>query len=88
VADGEGNELHPSSVSFEGRYEGGVFLDCFLDLNVVAEFPTEADLYDDEGALFHAERCRVWGGSFSDPSCVDEVRSCDMSGLEQRLGLA
>jgi hypothetical protein len=35
----------------------------FLDLNVAADVPIEADIYDDEGTLFPVERCRVWGGS-------------------------
>ena len=88
VADGEGNELHPSPVSSEGRNEEGVFLCLFLDLNVATEVPTETDLYDDEGALFLVERGRVGGGIVWDPSYIDEVWSCVMSGLEQRLGLS
>ena len=75
-------------MSSEGHGEGGVFLGIFLDLNVAAEVPTKADLYDDEGALFPVERTWVWGGSVSDPSCVDEVRSCAMPGLEQCQGLS
>jgi len=59
-----------------------------LDLNVAVEVPAEADPYDDEGALFLVERCWVRGGSVWDPSCVDEVRSCALPGLEQRLGLS
>ena len=64
MADGEGNnELHPSPLSTEGRNEVGVFVGIFLELNVAAEVPTEADLYDEESALFPVERSRVWGGS-------------------------
>jgi hypothetical protein len=38
VADGEGDELHPSPIVPEGRNnEGGVFLGLFLDLDAVAE---------------------------------------------------
>ena len=87
MADGEGYKLYPSPVSSESRNEGGVFLCIFLDLYVAAEVPTEADFYDDEGSLFPIKRCRVWGGSVLDFSCVIEVRRCAMSGLEQRLGL-
>jgi hypothetical protein len=38
---------------------GGEYFRFFLDLNVAAEVPTKADLYDDEGALFYVERSRV-----------------------------
>ena len=52
VFDGEGNELHPSPVSSEGRQEGGVFPGLLLVLNVAAEIPAKADLDEDEGAFF------------------------------------
>jgi hypothetical protein len=82
MADREGNELHPSPVSFKNRNERGVLLGIFLDLNVAAEVPTEGSLYDDEGELFRDKRGKVWGGSVWGPSCVDEIRSCAMSVLE------
>ena len=69
----KGNELHPSPVSFEGRHEGGVFLGLLLELNVSVEVPTEADLDDDEGALFLVKRARVGGGSVLNLSSIDEV---------------
>ena len=55
MAEGEGNELHPSLVSSEGRNEGGVFLGLFLEINIAAEVPTEANLCNYEGALFLVE---------------------------------
>ena len=87
VADGKGNELHPSPIPSEGRDEGGVFLGLFVELNVAAEVPAEADLDEDEGALLSVEGGRVGRGSVRDPSCVDEIRCCAMSGVEQYLGL-
>ncbi len=82
MADREGNKLHPSPVSSEGHNEVAVFLGLFLDLTVAAEVPTEADFHDDDGALFLVDRCRVRGGSVWDPSCVDEVRRCVITGYE------
>ena len=52
VADGKGNELHPSPVFSEGRDEGGVLLGPLVELSVAAEVSAKADLDDDEGALF------------------------------------
>ena len=71
VTDEEGNDLHPSPVSSKGRNEGGAFLGIFLDLHVAIEVHAEAEIYDDEGVLCPDVRCRVWGGSVWDPSCVD-----------------
>ena len=86
VADREGHKLHPSPVFSEGRDEGGV-LGLLVDLNVAAEVPAEADLDEDEGALFFVERGRVGRGSVWDRPYVDEVRCCAMSSFEQHLGL-
>ena len=74
MADGEGNELHPSPVPSEGRDEEEVFLGLLVELNVAAEILEEADLDDDEGALFFVKRGRVGGGSVWETSCIDEVR--------------
>jgi hypothetical protein len=63
VADGKGNELHPSPLSSEGRDERGVFLGLLVELNVAAEVLAEANLDDDEGALFYVKRGRVRGKS-------------------------
>ena len=63
VADGKGSELHPFPIPFEGRDEEGFFLGLLVELNVAAEVPAEADLDDDEGALFYVKRGRVGGGS-------------------------
>jgi hypothetical protein len=52
VADREGQKLHPSPVPDEGRDEGGVLLGLLVEVNVAAEVLIEADLDDDEGALF------------------------------------
>ena len=87
MADGKGNELHSSPISSEGRDEGGVFLDLLVELNVAAEVRVEADLDDDEGTLFSVKRDRVGGGSVWDPSCIDEVLCCAMSGFLQHMGL-
>jgi hypothetical protein len=88
VADREGNELHPFPILFEGRDEGGVFLGLLVDLDVAAEVPAEADLDNDEGAQFPIERGRIGGGSVWDPSCMDEIRWCAMSGFGHHLGLS
>ena len=82
MADREGHELHPSSVFPEGRDEGGVFLGLLVELNVAAEVLVEADIDKDEGSRFFVEGGRVGRGSIRDPSCVDEVRCCAMSGVE------
>jgi hypothetical protein len=87
VADREGHKLHPSPVFSEGRDEGGVLLGIFVKLNVAAEVHAKADLDEDEGALLFVEGGRVGRGSVWDPSCVDEVRCCAMSGFEQHLVL-
>ncbi len=87
VADGKGNELHPSPIPSEYRNEGGVLLGLLVEFNVAAEVRAEADLDDDEGALYFVEICRIGRGSVWDPSCVDEVRCCAMSGFEQPIGL-
>ena len=80
----KGNELHPSPISSKGRDEEGVFLGLLVELNVAAEVPAEAALGDDEGVL----RSRVGEGSVWDPSCIDEVRCCAMSGVERHMGLS
>ena len=73
VTDGEGNELHPSPIPYEGRDEWGVFLGLLVDFNVASEVRAEADLDNGENALFPVERDHVGGGSVWDPSCIDEV---------------
>ncbi len=87
VTDREGHKLHPSSVFSEGCDEGGVLLGLLVELNVATEVLTEADLDEDEGALLYAEGGGVGRVSVWDPSCLDEVRCCGMSGFEQPLGL-
>ena len=62
-----------------------VFLLLLLELNVAAEVPAEADLDDDEGAFLLVEGGRVGRGNVYDPSCIDEVWCCDMSGFKQQL---
>ena len=62
MADGKGNEVHPSLVFVEDRQEGRVFLGLLLELNVAAEVHAEADLDDDEGALFLVKGGQVGGG--------------------------
>jgi hypothetical protein len=52
---------------------GKYFSVFFFELNVATEVLAEADLDDDEGALFSVKRGRVGGGSVWAPSCVDEV---------------
>ncbi len=73
VANGKGNELHPSPVFSESRYEGGVLLGLLVELSVGAEVSAKADLDDDEGALFFFKRGRFGRGSVRDPSRVNEV---------------
>jgi len=82
VADGKGNELHSSPIPYEVRDEGGVFLGLLVEINLAAEVLAEADLDDDEGAPFSVKRGRVGGGSVCDPSCIEEIRFCAMSGFE------
>ena len=82
MVDREGDKLHPSLVSSESRDMGRVLLGLFVELGVAAEVPAEADLDDDEGALFYVEGCLVGRGIVCDPSYVDEVRCCAMSGFE------
>ena len=60
VVDREGDGLHSSPVSYDGRSEGGVFFGLFLDFHVAAEVRAKADCHDDEGALFLVERGWVW----------------------------
>ncbi len=52
MANGKGDELHPSPVFSEGRYEGGVLLGFLVELRVATVVSAKADLDDDEGALF------------------------------------
>ena len=87
MADKEGHKLHPSLVFPDGRYEGRVLLGLFVELNVATEVFVEADLNEDEGALFYVEGGRVGRWSAWDPSCVDEVRCCAMSGFEYHMVL-
>ena len=58
-----------------------------VELDVAVEVSLEADLDDDEGALFSVKRGRVGRGSVRDPSCVYEVRCCAMPGFKQHLGM-
>ena len=67
MADGKGNEIHPSPISSEGHQ---YLLVLLLELNVAAEVPAKADLDDDEGVFFLLEGGRVRGGSVWDPACI------------------
>jgi len=66
---------------------GGVLLGLLVEFDVATEVPSEADLDEDEGALHYVEGGRVGRGCVWDPSCVDEVRCCAMSGFEHHLSL-
>ena len=66
---------------------GEILIGFLVELNVAAEVPAEADIDEDEGALLSVEGDRAGRGSVRDPSCVEEVRCCDMSGFEHHLGL-
>ena len=87
MTDREGYELHPSPVFPEGHDEGGALLGLLVKLNVATEVSAEADLDEDEGALLSVEGGRVGRWSVWDPSFVDEVRCCAMSGFARHLGL-
>ncbi len=50
VAYREGDELHMSPMSLEGRDEGGVLRGIGFVLGVAAEVPSKCDFDDDEGA--------------------------------------
>ncbi len=67
MADGEGNELHPSPIPFEGRDEGGVLLGLLVDLDVAAEVHAEADLDNDEGAFFLSKEVGSGEGVYGTP---------------------
>ena len=60
VADGESDELHPSSVFLEGRDEGRVLSVLLRKLVVAAEVSTKADLKDEDDVLVLGERGWVW----------------------------
>ncbi len=75
----EGDELHLSPMSLEGRDEGGVLRGLGFVLGVASEVPAESDFDDDEGAEALVEGDRVRGGGFGYPSSVDETRRCSMS---------
>ncbi len=51
-SDWEGDELHISLVFLEDRNEGGIFLGLLRKFDVASEVSEEAELDDDEGALF------------------------------------
>ncbi len=67
--------------------EWGVFLGFFCEFVVAAEVHAEADLDDDEGAVFLVEGARVGGGCVWDSSCIDEVWCCDISSVKEHMGL-
>ena len=71
VAYREGDELHISLVSLEGRDEGGVLRGFGFVVGVAAEVPAKSDLDDDEGAKTLVEGGRVRGGGVMYPSGVD-----------------
>ena len=79
VAYREGDELHMSPMSLEGRDEGGVLRGLGFVLGVAAEVPAKSDFDDDEGAEALVEGVRVRGGGIKYPSGVDEIRRCSMS---------
>ena len=67
----------------------GEYFSVFLsNFNVATEVHAEADLDDDEVALFFVKGGRIGGGSVWDPFCIDEVRCCAMSGFEHHLGFS
>ncbi len=67
VADGKGDELHPPQVSSEGRQWGSVFRGLLLKLLNASKVSLEADLDDDESALFPFEGVRVRIGGVWEP---------------------
>ena len=67
VTDGKGNELHSSPIPFEGRNEEGVFIGLLVELNVAAEVHAEADLDDDEYALFLSKEVGSGEGAYGTP---------------------
>ncbi len=79
VAYWEGDELHMSPVSLEGRDEGGVLCGLGFVFGVASEVPAKSDFDDDEGAEALFEGGQVRGGGIRYPSCAYEVRRCSMS---------
>ncbi len=67
VAYREGDELHMSPLSLEGRDEGGVLRGLGFVLGVTAEVPANSDFDDDEGAEALVEGGRVRGGGSCTP---------------------
>ena len=79
VADRDGDELHFTPDGFEGGDEGSVLGGLLLKPLLTSEVPTEADLDDDECALFQVEGGRVRGWGVRDSSGVDEVGGGSMA---------
>ncbi len=71
VAYWEGDELHMSPVSLEGRDEGGVLRGLGFVLGVASEVLAKSDFDDDEGAEALVEDGRVRGGGVRYSSGVD-----------------
>ncbi len=59
MADGDADELDASPLLPEGCEEGEVLVGLLFVFLVEAEVPTEADLEEEEGAVFLVERVEV-----------------------------
>jgi len=57
------NSTRPQYLVRAAKGGRGVFLSLLFEFNDTAEIHVEADLKDDESALFPVQRGRVWGGS-------------------------
>ena len=62
----EDDELHSSPMFPEGRVLEGSFLGLLRELDVATEVFAEADLTDDNCAVFLVEGGRVWRGGVRD----------------------
>jgi hypothetical protein len=83
MADGYGNEFHPSPLLLEGRDEWGVFLGLLLVFFVATKVPREPNLNENEDTCTFVETSPSRVGRIRDPSCVYEVRRCAMASFEE-----
>ncbi len=61
VADGDADELDASPIFAEGCEKGEVLVGMLFVFLIATEVPAEADLEEEEGAIFPVERAKVRG---------------------------
>ena len=88
MPDGDGDELHSSPISLEGRDEGdGVCLGFLRKFVVASEISAKSILYKNEGAqiLVHVALYRVGSGLHA--SGINEIRRNAVALREEPLSL-